>query len=100
MDNLPKNSLGDDSILRELDCFVINHLHGMLNDKQICEILDQLNIVHPKGGYDSVRGLFTEGDAIYEGAGIKEKTHIQLAVRNTNNIKGVFRVDESEYSLI
>lgn len=99
-DSLPENNLGDDKILRERDCFVINHLHGMLNDTDVCDILDKNGINHPKAGYDSVRGLFTEGNEIYKGASFKLKTHIQIAVRNINNIKGIFRVDESEYATV
>jgi len=40
--------------------------------------------------FDSTRGAFIEGDPIYEGAGIYEKTHIQICIRNLNCIKGFF----------
>lgn len=41
--------------------------------------------------YDTMRAPFTEGGALYEDAGFCELTHIQLAVRNTDCIKGYFR---------
>jgi hypothetical protein len=40
--------------------------------------------------FDSTRGAFIEGGPIYEGAGIYEKTHIQICIRNLNCIKGFF----------
>ncbi len=40
--------------------------------------------------FDSMRGIFTEGAPIYEGAEIFEKTHIQICIRNSNCIKGFF----------
>jgi hypothetical protein len=41
--------------------------------------------------YDTVRCGFTEGDPVYEGSGIYQQSHIQLAVRNTSCVLGVFR---------
>jgi|GEM_PF-72246 hypothetical protein len=40
--------------------------------------------------YDSVRGVFWEGEELYPGAGFLEKNHIQICVRNPNCIKGFF----------
>jgi len=40
--------------------------------------------------FDSVRGVFFEGDELYPGAGFKVKNHIQLCIRNPNCIKGYF----------
>lgn len=68
-----KNSLKDDLILRDLDCAVINYLClGM--SSQI----------------DTARGVFIEGNPIYEGAKIYEKTHIQVCIKNLDCIKGFF----------
>lgn len=64
-----------DELLRRLDCAVIESLHK-----------DTL----PDESFDSVRGVFVEGDPIYKGAGIREKTHIQICIRNPNCIKGYF----------
>ena len=76
---LPRNA-GNDSDLkqRKLDCYVIN---------------THLAIVEAHGGthYDTVRGVFVEGPPAFEGAMIREKTHVQIAVRNPACIIGVFR---------
>lgn len=74
---LPRNS--PDGLRRPLDCAVLNWVHSMRKEER-----------RPR--FDSVRGVFTEGGAAYEGAGFPEKTHIQIAVRNLDCIKGVFRV--------
>jgi len=63
--------------LRRLDCLVIN---------------DCLNRLQLQGvQYDSVRGAFLEGEPVYPGAGFFRETHIQVAVRNSSCILGVFR---------
>lgn len=70
-----------DKLLRKLDCAVVEHLHARIAD------------LPPEMGFepfDSVRGLFSEGDPIYQGAGFKKKTHVQICVRNPNCIKGYF----------
>ena len=64
---------------RYLDCAVINHLHKLVLDSG--EPL-----------YDTVRGLFPQGDRIYLTSGFWRQTHIQIAVANPGNIKGTFRV--------
>lgn len=68
-----------DKLFRFLDCAVIKHFHGTLEYKN-------------EEAIDTVRGLFTEGEDLYPGSGFKSKTHIQIAVRNEECIKGVFRV--------
>jgi len=40
--------------------------------------------------FDSTRGVFTEGGPAFEGAGLFEKSHIQICIRNLNCIKGFF----------
>ncbi len=69
---------------RQLDCAVIEHLHAIYNDQGIF--------------VDTVRAVFTEGEAIYPGAAFDAKTHIQIAVRNPGCIKGVFRVPKAHLS--
>ncbi len=44
--------------------------------------------------FDSVRGVFFEGEELYQNAGFHEKNHIQISIRNPNCIKGYFRVQE------
>jgi hypothetical protein len=75
-----EDSKGDsnaDLLLRYLDCAVINHLHHIVKDSDL----------EP---YDTVRGLFTEGGELYEGAGFQEKTHTQITVLSSDCIKGYF----------
>lgn len=74
--NLPLVENGD-LIKRHLDCAVIETIH-------------QFNKETEKSPFDSVRGVFFEGDDLYENAGFKSNNHIQIAVRNPNCIKGYF----------
>jgi hypothetical protein len=77
-----------DKIFRQLDCTLIEYMHQ--------EILDQITEEKKTTGYselklfDSARGVFTEGGPAYPGAGILEKSHIQICIRNSNCIKGFF----------
>jgi hypothetical protein len=82
---LPKNrKIAADLLLRPLDCAVINFLH-------------QARIQRNLQPFDTVRAAFAEGGALYPGAGISAKHHIQLCVRRRSCIKGYFRVfDESK----
>jgi hypothetical protein len=77
-----------DKIIRELDCTLIEYMHQaileqILEDKRK-EGFSELNI------FDSTRGVFTEGGPAFPGAGIQEKNHIQICIRNSNCIKGFF----------
>ncbi len=74
---LPKNST--DQLRRNLDCAVVRRLHSILEAQGLPQV-------------DTLKGVFTEGPPVYPGAGFREKTHIQIAVRNPLCIKGVFRV--------
>ncbi len=83
-----KSDSNHDKILRELDCAVIEFMHQQIH----IQIKEDVNL---KGfsqyrEFDSVRGVFTEGAAAYPGAGIFEKSHIQICIRNNNCIKGFF----------
>ena len=66
-----------DLLLRELDCAVIETLHTLR------KVFDQQS-------FDSIRGVFSEGEELYPNAGFREKDHIQICVRNPNCIKGFF----------
>lgn len=74
---MPANRLGNDKLIRELDCSVIEQIH-------------YLNFQTNNREFDSVRGVFIEGDEIYEGSGFRNKTHIQICIKNENCIKGYF----------
>lgn len=64
--------------LRKRDCIVIQYVHAIQE-------------VEEKPAFDSVRGLFQEGDEVFPGAGFTEGTHVQICVRNRSCIKGYFR---------
>ncbi|MCR5767187.1 MAG: hypothetical protein K6G45_01685 [Lachnospiraceae bacterium] len=78
---LPKNrdsKKTKDILLRDLDCAVIQTVQKTysLEDGTV--------------GFDSVRGVFTEGEAAFPGSAIQAKTHIQICICNPNCIKGYF----------
>lgn len=74
--NKPSKKI-EDILLRNLDCAVIQQIHDYNKES--------------KGStYDSVRGIFVEGDEAYPGACFREKTHVQLCIVNPNCIKGYF----------
>lgn len=75
---LPLNAGGSDNFKRELDCQVIQALHLYRKENGLPD-------------YDSVRAPFQESDPLYEGAGFRIRNHIQLAIINTDCIKGYFR---------
>lgn len=66
-----------DLLIRELDCAVIQFLHQVNKEQEL-------------KAYDSVRGVFIEGDELYPSAGFNDKNHIQICVRNPNCILGYF----------
>jgi len=72
---------GDDLLLRELDCAVLNFY---LRDAD-----------RTLGGgdkfYQTVRGVFVEGVPAFPGASVFTKTHTQVAVRDPAVIVGYFR---------
>ena len=84
---LPINkTVGDcnDLLLRDLDCVVFETIHQIRKDSD-------------EKSYDSVRGVFWEGDELYPNAGFREKDHIQICIRNSNCIKGYFLPRELNY---
>lgn len=83
--NMPANRgfIGNDTLIRELDCAVIEMLHETRYQQKL----------RP---FDSVRGVFWEGEELYPNAGFKDKNHIQICVRNPNCIKGFFYPREAD----
>ena len=80
--DLPVNKNGrskTDVLMRDLDCTVIEMVHYLSQQKD--------NTWAP---FDSVRGVFLEGQMVYPGSAIAEKTHVQSSVVNPNCIKGYF----------
>jgi hypothetical protein len=90
--SIPKNvdaalNRGGDKVVRRLDCAVMNHLFN--------SVLRTVQELDPKSQpYTTVRSLFPEGKKLYAGAGFKDKTHIQICVREPEQILGVFRIPE------
>ena len=89
--DLPQNHNGrseTDVLLRNLDCAVIEQLHDHYRSKGY-------------ETYDSIRGVFTEGESVYPGSGFVKKTHTQICIVNPNCIKGYFapRERKEEYSI-
>lgn len=90
---LPKNEdlkfdRHKNKILRHRDCAAIEFMHA--------EIFSVVTKERAEKGYsdykifDSTRGVFVEGGPAFEGAGIFEKSHIQICIRNPNCIQGFF----------
>jgi hypothetical protein len=77
-----------DKVLRMLDCATIEFMHARIS-KELQLDIEKKGFTKRKT-FDSTRGAFIEGGPIYEGAGIYEKTHIQICIRNLNCIKGFF----------
>lgn len=78
----PKEVDHHDLVLRFLDCAVVNFAMTQLDEKA------------PEGRdlyYQTVRGVFLEGDPVYPGARIFQKTHVQIAVRDPSCVIGYFR---------
>jgi hypothetical protein len=73
-----KNDKSPSKVLRYLDFAVISHLIKSAEEEGTT--------------YDTVRGVFGEGVEAYPGSGILDQSHSQIAVRNPDSIKGVFRV--------
>lgn len=76
-----------DKLLRYLDCAVIRDLHNMIAENKV------VGVEH----FDTVRGLFVEGGAPYEGSGFNLLTHTQIAVINEDCIRGIFLPRESSF---
>jgi hypothetical protein len=78
----------NDKILRELDCAVIEFMHDKISWNVWNDTAN--NGFSKYKLFDSTRGVFTEGGPVFAGAGILEKSHIQICIRNPNCIKGFF----------
>jgi hypothetical protein len=74
---LPRNTGGADLVNRKLDCAVVETLHLNRADRG-------------ERPFDTVRAAFVEGAPLYENAGFRARTHIQICVRDPRRIKGYF----------
>jgi hypothetical protein len=59
-------------------------------DRMVMETLHQWRRREKKKSFDTVRGFFVEGQALYSGAGFRELDHIQICVRSPKQIIGYF----------
>lgn len=78
----PRGMKDNDRVLRFLDCAVIRHLHTII--ESLAESDDSIT------PFDTVRGMFVEGGKVYPGSGFHQKSHVQIAVKNSNCIRGIF----------
>ena len=83
-----QNDQFHDLLLRELDCAVIQYMHQKIEEQIQSDIT--LKGYSEYKRFDTVRGIFTEGGPVFDGAGIQTKNHIQICIRNLNCIKGFF----------
>lgn len=89
---LPENRTtvrGDQRLTRaDFDCAVIDFLHESLEERH----------KDNEGGevFDTVRGFFFEGNALYDGSMFREKTHVQIAVVNPKCLVEIFQKDRPE----
>lgn len=81
------NDPNKDILLRDLDCAILNYACAQVAEQYKKEINE--HGFSKVRFYDTVRGCFTEG-AVLPDTQIYEKTHIQIAIRNLNCIKGFF----------
>ncbi len=73
-----------DKVLRFLDCAVIDYsLAGLAQTERV--------------KYQTVRGVFVEGEPAFPGSKIALKSHIQIAVRDPGCISKFFRADPADY---
>jgi hypothetical protein len=83
--SLPRNQSASrrdyDWLKRHLDCFILNN--------SLPEIERTLQT-----SFDTVRGVFQEGEPAFKGAGLRLKSHIQIAVRNPTAIIGYFKPEK------
>jgi len=77
-----------DKLIRKLDCATIEFMHQTIFDQYQTQITN--NKFSETKLFDSTRGVFTEGGAAFNGAGLAAKSHIQICIRNMNCVKGFF----------
>ena len=74
-----------DKLLRPLDRTVIEFLHATNTDEQ---------------QFDSVRGMFVEGEQLYAGAGFHDKTHVQIAIKAGSEINFKLKISYNKQKKI
>lgn len=64
---------------------------GRFRDRAVIEFMHLLRDQAGLPSYDTVRAAFPEGGELYPQAGFTARSHIQIAVRNPECIKGYFK---------
>ncbi|MGE7774064.1 hypothetical protein ACQKLP_05035 [Chitinophaga sp. NPDC101104] len=85
----PKGTLPKDIVARNLDCAAIEHMHEEM--EWLSRFGTPDNFGCETKPFDSVRGLFIEGQPVFDGSGIYSKSHIQICIRNPECIVGFFK---------
>lgn len=83
-----KNAFG---LVKDLCRFTEKPIPKNTNNNKALDCI-VINTVMTQRSYDTVRGAFIEGDPLFPGATLYDKTHIQICVRNDAVIKGYFWV--------
>jgi hypothetical protein len=87
-----------DKLLRYLDCATLEFMHEQIRTQYKKDMAAKSHSSLKM--FDSVRGVFPEGGAAYNGSGFYAKSHIQICIRNSNCIKGYFlKRDELDFIL-
>jgi hypothetical protein len=75
--------------------------HGVMMRRFLdCAVFNMAHLLRSREGklpYDTVLGMFEEGPDCFPGSCFKDKTHIQLAVRNTECVIGYFQIPGLDY---
>lgn len=94
VNSAPKGTNPRDRVCRQLDCAVIEYMHDDLR-KLAALGFSETNLCLTKP-FDSMRGVFVEGEPVFEGSDIYCDTHIQICIRNPDCIVGFFLPREGE----
>ncbi|MDB6055607.1 MAG: hypothetical protein JWN25_3130 [Verrucomicrobiales bacterium] len=65
-------------------------LRARFLDKAVFETLHKLRQDEGETAFETVRAFFVEGEPLYEKSGLHSLDHVQICVRNSNNIVGYF----------
>lgn len=87
---LPRNEAqtqDEDGRMRALDCAVINMIHHSRRQRGLPD-------------YQAVQGAFAQGQRLSPGSGFRERSHVQIALRDTSCIRGWFIPPEANEQLL
>jgi hypothetical protein len=93
MPGRPKNSLGPLMLFHGCDKDVAESVLSGQATLQPSEMVDKIHESKSIEAYDTIYGVFEEDELVYPGAGFRDRTHVQITIRNPMMISGYFRVD-------